>query len=184
MTKEIHIALTGHRPNKLGGYDIQTEPYQKLQADLEQYIRFQLETYQTIWCHSGLALSADTIWSKAILSMRETYPVRVKFHAEIPMTTQSSRWFKADDINFWTQQVEAADETTLYSEQTEMTNYEAAKALDDRNIGMIDNADILLALWNGTSGGTKNAVDYATKINKPVVQINPNKYLSITPPER
>ena len=40
--------------------------------------------------------------------------------------------------------------------------YHPAK-MQKRNEYMIDNCNILIALWNGTSGGTKNCINYAKK---------------------
>jgi uncharacterized phage-like protein YoqJ len=43
-----------------------------------------------------------------------------------------------------------------------------------RNEFMVDLADGLVAVWDGTTGGTANCVRYASKVNKPIRQINPN----------
>lgn len=175
----IHISLTGHRPTKLGGYDISQSPYKKLQDDLEQYIQYQLQSHDIVVGHSGLALGADTIWSKAILSMKEQYPGRVEFHAEIPFMTQHSKWFKKSDIDFWHEQVNAADGQSVYADfDSSVSNQEAGKALNDRNIGMIDHADILLALWDGSHGGTGNAVKYARSNQLPIQFIDPKNYFN------
>lgn len=176
MSNPFHIALTGHRPKKLGGYNIYTPSYQQLQRDLEQYIHFQLRTHETIVGHSGLALGADTIWSKAILAVRDQCPDRVQFHAEVPFKTQYGRWFKKDDIDFWHQQMRSADDYTLYSDADELTGREVANALDDRNNGMIDHADVLLALWDGSNSGTGNAVAYAKSIGRPIQMVDPKQY--------
>jgi hypothetical protein len=42
-----------------------------------------------------------------------------------------------------------------------------------RNQRMIDQCELLLALWNGSSGGTGNAIAYATFLNKPYVNLWP-----------
>ena len=43
--------------------------------------------------------------------------------------------------------------------------------MQERNIFMVDRADEILAVWNGTSGGTKNCIDYAKKQNKIITNI-------------
>lgn len=173
----LHIALTGHRPTKLGGYDISTDSYKRLQDDLEQYIAHALQTHQTVVGHSGLALGADTIWSKAIFAMKEKHPDRVLFHAEIPFMNQHGRWFKASDINFWHHQVDNADFQSVYMDSDEThDNKSVGRALNDRNNGMIDHADVLLAVWDGSSSGTGNAVRYAKSKGKTIVFIEPSKY--------
>jgi uncharacterized phage-like protein YoqJ len=42
-----------------------------------------------------------------------------------------------------------------------------------RNEWMVDRADQVIAIWDGTSGGTANCVEYATKMNKPILRIDP-----------
>ena len=181
--KTIHIGLTGHRPNKLGGYRINTPAYLSLQQDLERYIEQQLQTHDIVVGHSGLALGADTIWSKAILAMRERYPNRVQFHAEIPMMAQPSKWFAKSDIEFWHEQVDSADFSSVYGDLSVCNNDNerrrlAVVLLNKRNEGMLDHSDILLAVWDGTSGGTGNAVKYARKTGLEIVRIRPDKYFA------
>lgn len=180
MSNSIHVALTGHRPNKLGGYDLNTPQYHALQNDLEQYIRHLLSKYDHVWCHSGLALGADTLWSKAILAVRAQpeFAGRVFFFAEIPMMSQSSQWFKQSDLDFWQEQVDSADASRVYlkNQDTPLDKGTAAKALNDRNTGMVSHCDILLAVWDGTKGGTGNAVKDGIRMNKEIVRILPEKY--------
>lgn len=177
---DYHIALTGHRPNCLGGWDIHTTEYYALQKDLESYIRLRLNEYDVVYCHSGLALGADTIWAKAILVVRDEYPEKVKFVAECPMTNQPNNWVNYSDKLYWKHLMETADETHIYDEDfaSHNTRNNAIKALFARNHGMIDNSDELLVLmWSDTvSGGTYGTYTYATKKNKTTVWMNPEKY--------
>ena len=41
-----------------------------------------------------------------------------------------------------------------------------------RNHVMVDVADVVITFWDGRSLGTKDAIDYATKMNKPLFVIN------------
>lgn len=45
--------------------------------------------------------------------------------------------------------------------------------LQIRNEYMVDNADVVIAVWDGSKGGTCNCVNYAKKIGKNIIQINP-----------
>ena len=36
---------------------------------------------------------------------------------------------------------------------------------------MVDNADVILALWNGTGGGTGNCIGYAEKQGKRIINL-------------
>lgn len=180
MKNTIHIGFTGHRPQKLGGYDLSQPGYLRMQKDLETYIEKNLEVFDTVVGHSGLALGGDTIWSKAILSMKDKHPGRVLFHAEIPMMEQASAWFKKSDIEFWEEQVERADFKSVYGSLDGSSENErrglAAKYLNVRNEGMLGHSDVLLALHDGTSGGTGNAVAYAKKTGLVTHTVHPNVY--------
>lgn len=177
----IHIGLTGHRPNKLGGYDLSAVGYAHLQEDLETHIERNLAVFDVVVGHSGLALGGDTIWSKAILAMKDKHPGRVLFHAEIPMMEQSSAWFKQSDIDFWYEQVDRADFKSVYGslegiEDKQKRKFLSSKFMNLRNEGMLDHSGVLLALHDGSSGGTGNAVAYAKKTNLVTHTVHPNVY--------
>lgn len=180
-SKKVHIGLTGHRPHKLWGYDLDQPEYDNLQDKLESIIETLLDGYGEVVCHSGLALGADTVWSIAILNMREKYPNRVKFYAEIPFMGQSGSWF-GDSVDFWEYQVENADFRSIYLDPLpgltweQVPKYRITKALDDRNKGMVDKVDILIAISDGSKSGTKNAIDYAKKHCKYLLTYHPNDF--------
>ena len=49
----------------------------------------------------------------------------------------------------------------------------AGYKLQKRNEWMVDHCDILIAVWDGTSGGTANCVNYAQSVNKEKIFIDP-----------
>lgn len=55
MEERIGLALTGHRPPRLAGYDLSHPFYQNLQTTLESLIERALLKYQVVVCHSGMA---------------------------------------------------------------------------------------------------------------------------------
>lgn len=183
MTKIISIALTGHRPNKLGGYNMEQPSYQKLQQHLQQIIVKQFDVFDIVVGHSGLALGADTVWTKAILAVKEQHPERVVFHAEIPCMEQSQPWFKQSDIDFWQHSVTSADLATVYGSLAEIPNVKdpkriklASQLLKERNVGMMSHADWVLAIHDGTPGGTSHAVKYCNDKSIPVHTIDPKLF--------
>ena len=176
----IRIGFTGHRPTKLGGYNLQTTEYNRLQQDLEWYIERNLAVYETVIGHSCLAQGGDTIWSKAILAMKDKYPGRVQLHAEIPFMEQPDVWPNQDDINFWHEQVQRADDKTIYGSLANVTGAArramAIDLLNKGNIGIIEHVDIMLALYNGSKSGTGHAIREAEKQNVPVYVVHPDIY--------
>lgn len=88
---KLVLALTGHRPDKLAGYNMQNEFYDRLRERLVRIIERSLENYPIVECHSGMALGADTIWAEAIIECRERYgDARVIFVADIPDYSEAS----------------------------------------------------------------------------------------------
>lgn len=166
----IHLALTGHRPPKLAGYHLDQPYYHNLQDTLMSIIKKALQTYDTVWVHTGLALGADTIWGFAGLQAAHQFPQRVKLHAEVPLLTQAAHWPNLKDRQNWQTLINHASAETIYGK----TYYPAL--MQKRNQGMIDHCDQLIAIWDGSSGGTANAVHYAQTINKPIIYFNPNQF--------
>lgn len=77
------------------------------------------------------------------------------------------------------QQLNKADKTT---EVDKLENYKIKgyqeliyypAKMQKRNEYMVDNSDIVIAVWDGTKGGTYNCVKYAQKLEKKIIQINP-----------
>lgn len=95
------IALTGHWPAALDGYNLSTAFYRELEAGLVSIARRALERYGKLVLHSGMALGADTVWSKAILRLREEFPEDVYFVAEVPVRTQPDKWIGERDKKLW-----------------------------------------------------------------------------------
>lgn len=166
----FHVALTGHRPNSLpGGFD-KSHPFTtNLYARLYQIMERGLAHHGHFVCHSGMALGADTTWAKVIVDLRRAHPGRFSFVAEVPLLTQADRWPDHQDRALWAQLVDMADHVNVYGQSYH------PRVLFERNTGMITAADLVLAVINPstTSGGTRHAVDQATRLGKQVFQIDP-----------
>lgn len=167
----VKISLTGHRPKDLFGYDIYSEDYNSIRNRLSFIIRSSMST-EPVWCHSGLALGADTIWAEEALRFKKDNPKKVKIWAEIPHLAQADAWSSKSAKATWQTIVDNADEQTVYAE--EYTPW----CMQKRNIGMLDHGDQLIAVWDGTlkpKSGTSNAVKYWFKGGKKyMLVIRPN----------
>lgn len=173
MEERIGLALTGHRPPRLAGYDLNHPFYQNLQATLESLIERALVKYQVADCHSGMALGADTVWSLAILACQERHSSdHVRFHAEMPNRQRGSNWPAQSQAQH--AQIVSKSQSQSYYEGKPGTPF--PKQADDRNKGMIDKTDILFAVWDGIQkGGTWNAVKYAKETGKQVFRLDLGK---------
>lgn len=149
------ICGTGHRPNKLGGYG---EIAARKSLDLARNYLAENKPDTVI---SGMALGWDQ--ALALAAFKEG----IEVWAYIPFKGQESIW--------------PATAKTLYAYILARCSFVryisepgfAAWKMQARNGAMVDDADLVLALWNGSSGGTKNCIDYALSKGKPVVNLWP-----------
>jgi DNA polymerase elongation subunit (family B)/uncharacterized phage-like protein YoqJ len=157
---------TGHRPNKLGGYDAESKQI------LFDYAVELLSKSKPDKIISGMALGWDFAIAYAAIKLG------IPLVAAVPFKDQPSKWFK-DDINSYYELLDQATEVVYVDAQLGYGNYEVSigkyhiDKLSMRNKWMVDNSDYILALWRpGEPGGTKNCVDYAKqKYSLPKEQI-------------
>lgn len=163
------ISVTGHRPNSLFGYGYHPA-YDELANKLYTIGHRALTSYEFLECHSGMALGTDTIWAETIVKLKKDFPNRVTFVADIPSHNQASKWSTIHK-NKWNELIKLADEVKSY----EHTSKNYAQLLKNRNIGMVDACDLLIAVSNPNqlTGGTRHAISYAAESKKPIYRINP-----------
>lgn len=158
------IAVTGHRPDKLWGYELNLKNPNYMNLYIKMY-DFLIENKPTK-CISGMALGVDTLFACVVLKYKKKYPVLLE--CAIPCLNHSCKWNEKDKI-FYNKILSLADIITYVSEK----EYKP-ELMQKRNEYMVNNCDILLAIWNGSSGGTANCIKYAKLKNKNIKIINPN----------
>lgn len=109
-----------------------------------------------------MALGADQIWAIAGLHRG------INVTAAIPFIGQEKAWPEESQWMYW-QILKHKKVTPAYICEP---GYAAWK-MQKRNEWMVDHCTFLVAVWNGSNGGTKNCVDYAIKTGKKILQINP-----------
>jgi uncharacterized phage-like protein YoqJ len=158
----MKIAVTGHRPNKLGGEYNLEGPY-------SNYIRNEIETLLANWWVankgnvtgiSGMALGVDQLFAKICIE------VGIPFIAAVPCQGQESPWPEVSRIRYH-RLLERASQVYHVS-----TSTYSKDCMQKRNEWMVDQCDVLIAVWNGTPGGTKNCLDYAIRKDKLIARID------------
>jgi uncharacterized phage-like protein YoqJ len=152
------IAGTGHRPQGLTDKKSVRYTNALVNALAEFYIPY-LRKMMPERVIVGMALGTDT--GLAVACAR----IGVPFWAAIPHYHQESKWGKAAQDLYDRLLLKAKE--TIFVEQGEY----AAWKMQSRNEWMVNQADTVLALWNGSSGGTANCVAYANKVGKPVINL-------------
>lgn len=151
----MRVSATGHRPDKLGGWDNYGDCLPHL-TRFAKFMMLKLDAKQEIKAAiSGLALGWDTAWALAALELR------IPLIAAIPFDGQHSRW-RREQQELYDKIVGKAHETVIVTDVTTKSHrFEIAQALDKRNRWMVDNSELVAGLHNGTKGGTNNCVIYA-----------------------
>lgn len=161
----MRIAITGHRPDKLGhDYDLKSPLLMRLRREIIHKVAvLRLENkfpVNTVFI-TGMALGVDTLFAEIAIDLK------IPFIAAIPFVGQHLRWpFKSREKY-----------NSLLAKATEIVNVSGddqykPEYMQLRNMWMVDNCDHLIAIWDGSSGGTANCVRYAQG-KKPIIQINP-----------
>lgn len=157
----MKIAITGHRPNKLGNDYNMTSPLMvAIRARIIEIVMKSTNTPDELTFITGMALGIDTLFATIAINMQ------IPFIAALPCKVQHVRWPKQAQDKYF-DILSKAYSTTLISEQY------TPMCMQQRNEWMVNNCDMLIAVWDGTRGGTMNCVQYAEKVNKPIKFINP-----------
>lgn len=151
------VAFTGHRPDKLGGYKLPNDTYIKVCRDIDWLLK-ELNPEKVI---SGMALGVDQ-WAAHI-----AYKLGIPFVAAIPFEGQELAWPEASQKTYRILRKFASEEVIVSP-----GGYSADK-MQVRNIWMVDNCDSLIAVWDGSKGGTGNCVEYARSVDRKIYQIDP-----------
>lgn len=149
------ISATGHRPHKLGGYT--TEATNRLYNVAFGYLAVNRPDRVI----TGMALG----WDQAV--GWAAHDLRIPFTAAVPFIGQESKWNPTDQQRY-NDLLQLADEVVYVSPD----GYAPWK-MQVRNKWMVDRGDKILAMWDGTDGGTANCIRYAESIGKPVVNVYP-----------
>lgn len=172
----MKICVTGHRPNGLPiayGYNMDNSAWQTLKEYLKLTITKCYEyaaENEELTLISGMALGVDTIYWQAAKELREENR-SIKIEAAIPFEGQEKRW-NAHSQQEYKNMLEQSDIVTIVS-----PGGYAAYKMESRNRYMVNNADIVIAVFNGKAGGTAKCIDYAEKQNKTIININPNEII-------
>lgn len=149
------IAATGHRPDKLGGYGPHVR--MRLHHLAKTYLKSQHDILEgALTVISGMALGWDTAWAIAALDLG------ISVIAAVPFVGQEKQW-QANDKVLYHEILKRAADVVVVSEG----GYEIEK-MQLRNEWMVDRADRVCALWDGSSGGTGNCIRYVRKFGKPI----------------
>jgi len=156
----VIVAVTGHRPERWKTEEERAAPRVALFRALNEIAPTLLL--------SGMARGVDQWACGWILQTDDAYwlggghACRTKLRAVYPFYRDDARWDYAErHYRQWVVE-RVADQGLLESEVT--VSESAHGAYHARNRYLVDNCDVLVAVYDGGPGGTKYTVDYARKV--------------------
>lgn len=169
MRQHLTCAITGHRFASL--------PFGTNEADarcheLKNIIRNELvnlidrDGVRRFLC--GMALGADQITAEILILLKSKYP-DLELYAFVPCPEQYLKWNAAQSARYRAI-LQHTDEIVQISDKY------TRGCMQKRNRAMIENADILLAVYcEGATGGTASTLKLAEKKGLEIRIIDPNK---------
>jgi uncharacterized phage-like protein YoqJ len=171
--KTIVITITGHRPNKLGGYSWDNPIANNVMLYFQKFIDWMLYIHDDekdiqIIVNTGMALGVDQWCAEIALNMG------CEVHAYIPCLGQESMWPDHSKKKYH-EILSRVDKVIMVSNKP----YDST-CMQNRNIAMVDALqnpdDVLFSVWDGTSGGTANCIKYALGKGKKAFRLNPKDW--------
>jgi len=159
--------FTGHRPAKLPWGSDERDPRC---LTLKRSILRELERlYRMGYTHfiSGMALGCDLYFAEAVLELKEIYPP-VTLEAALPFPEQAGRWSE-DNRRRWQGILDRCDKKTVVQDRYDRW------CMLNRDRYMVDQSAAVLAVFDGSPGGTKYTLDCASKQALDIFLLDLNK---------
>ena len=158
--------FTGHRSQKLPWRFNEEDERCR---DMKKALRLEIEKaiqrgYNTFLC--GMALGFDMICAETVFELKKQYS-EIKIIGALPCKTQDAKWQENVRTRYKNILSKLDGIRCIYDE------YVGSKCMLERNRYMVNNSSLMIALFNGLSGGTKSTIDYAKKMGLEIVIIKP-----------
>ena len=155
--RKHRCCFTGHRPEKLKLSELELAA--RLEAEIGQAIGGGYTIFIT-----GMAKGTDLVAAEIVLRLRER-DSRIKLIAALPYPDFGLHWSGG-----WTERFQAvlsaADLKRCICPRFSYSAYQA------RNEWMVNHSGLVIAVFSGERGGTKNTLDFAEKKQVPCVIID------------
>lgn len=168
----VSVSFTGHRPNKIGGYENEIpEQVEKTKNWIEETTRKIIEKFDDIHFISGGAQGVDLWAAEIVLQHKEEYKNKnITLTMAIPCPQFGEKW-PIETRNILNYYNSVADRQIYVR-----SSYTGPIVLQIRNEWMVNRSDIVLAVWDGSAGGTRNCFVYAKDLDKRILRFNPLTY--------
>lgn len=163
INNELTCCVTGNRPQKLSFGFNEAHPDC---IDLKHKLAIELEkAIQTGYIHIiiGMALGTDIWAGESLLVLKKSYP-QIIIEAAIPCNNQTLKWKMADKTRYTNLLMQCDLKTVLQKSYSH-------NCMMRRNEYMVKKSGLVIAVWNGGSGGTQQTLEYSERLGKSIVVI-------------
>lgn len=159
----MRVALTGHRPERLGlSKDEMDDTWKKIRDwIINQLFKAYEASYLSdekldIYC--GMASGSDFVFGTVSMLMKVNEVIPLRLHCILPCKAYNSSHALYDDMKKYADEwIELADEF-----------YKGCDNVRDQY--MVDHCDVLIAIWDGNkSGGVWSTIRKAQKADKTII---------------
>lgn len=164
-SRAITCCFSGYRPSKLPWGNNEDDPRC---IELRDKLRDVLAAVYGAGVRHficGMALGSDLLFCREVIELRN-YRDDVTLEAAIPCETQCINWSEKDR-NIYYKLVSQCDVETLL--QTAYTE----DCMIKRNRYMVNCSSVLIAVFDGSFGGTMQTVGYAKKQGLEIIKLSP-----------
>ena len=161
--KPFACCFTGHRPIKLPWGSEESDPRC---VSLKRRLRDAVEAaLDEGYCHflCGMARGCDLYACECVLALKADHP-EVTVEAAIPCPTQADAWPAAERERYQKLLARCDYETMVSSAYS-------PSCMQRRDRYMVDHASLLIAMFDGTAGGTRYTMEYAMRQGLDVVDL-------------
>ena len=159
--KNITCCFTGHRPNKIFGYDLPNPKYQNMAKVIKYYAKMLYLNYGVKRFITGGALGFDTLAAQTVLELKKDYK-HIRLILVLPCENQTRGWKEKD--------VETYEELKQQADKVVYTSKEYTRGcMHKRNRYLVDNSSVCVCYLTEDTGGTAYTVNYAIKSGLKVI---------------
>lgn len=182
MMREKACGITGHRPDKLGGYYDNSKPNLIIKREIGREIE-RMYGLGYRYFVSGFAIGADLYFAEEVLRFKDNHP-DVHLVAYIPLepSLDEKGNLIAQEAK-WPSKTQGHYHSLL--EQCSSVHYTAGPGyvpwkMQHRNKKLAENVSAIIAVWDGSEGGTRNFIMSAKGMEhiKHWVRINPKEFIN------
>ena len=168
--KKKTCCFTGHRPQSLPfGFNENDARCAALKKALREQIIHLIEKENVTHFISGMAIGIDMYAAEIVLDLKKSYS-GITLESAIPCENQAEKWTEEQRDRYF-------DIAAKCDKETLIQHHYTADCMHKRNRYMVDQADFIIAVWDGRPSGTGKTVQYAQRQGKPVTIINPKTML-------